>query len=152
MTKPDGPTVPLCPSAQPDMEGSLVFGIVGGTVDEPRVGYLDMPVPVTDTDELLALAAPVKPTEVFRFAAPCAGHGCTHFDGTHCRLAQRTVHVLPPVVAKLPACRIRPHCRWWQQEGPQACLRCPLVVTESYNPSHLMRLAGDPNTPATQEP
>jgi hypothetical protein len=137
---------PFCPSAQPDMEGSVVFGVIGGTVEEPRVGYLEQPLPVTE--ETLALADPVKPTEVFRFAAPCAGSACQHFDGSRCRLAQRTVQMLPAVVSRLPACRIRPKCRWWQQEGPAACFRCPLVVTETYNPSELLRLAGDPNSPA----
>ena len=34
---------PLCPSAQPAMEGSVVFGVVGGTSDEPRVAYLTDP-------------------------------------------------------------------------------------------------------------
>ena len=34
---------PLCPSAQPEMEGSVVLGVVGGTSDEPRVGYLTEP-------------------------------------------------------------------------------------------------------------
>jgi len=50
---------------------SFVFGVVNGTADEPRLRHLTEPQPVTL--ELLELAAPVRPTEVFRFAAPCAG-------------------------------------------------------------------------------
>lgn len=126
-------TPPLCPSAQPDMEGSVVFGVVGGTAREPRLKYLSEPQPVTD--ELLELSKPVKPTEVFRFAAPCAGSGCKHFDGADCRLAKRTVDMQPAVVDKLPACRLRPRCRWWQQEGKSACMRCPMVVTEVRHPT-----------------
>ena len=38
---------PFCPSAQPSMEGAVVFGVVGGTASEPRVGYLTQPLPVT---------------------------------------------------------------------------------------------------------
>ena len=113
--------------------GSVVLGVVTGTAEVPRVGYLTQPQPVTD--ELLALADPVKPTEVFRFAAPCAGRGCKHFDGSDCRLVARTVQLLPNVVDVLPPCRIRPSCRWWQQEGKEACMRCPQVVTEIYQPT-----------------
>jgi hypothetical protein len=119
----------LCPSAQPEMAGSIVFGVVRGTAEKPRLAYLVEPQPVAK--ELLELAAPVKPTEVFRIAAPCAGFACRHFDGTNCQLARRIVNVLPTVVATLPPCRLRPNCRWWRQEGRAACMRCPQIVTES---------------------
>ena len=124
------------------MEGSVVLGVVGGTVEEPRLGYLAEPLPVTK--DILAFAGPVKPTEVFRFAAPCAGTACQHFDGTDCRLATKIVHMVLPVVEILPACQLRPHCRWWQQEGKAACFRCPQIVTENYQPSDQLRRAADP--------
>jgi len=124
------------------MPGSVIFGVVGGTVEEPRVGYLDEPRPASP--ELLALSGPVKATEVFRFAAPCAGTSCRHFDGADCRLAAKIVERVPVVVEILPACRIRPGCRWWLQEGAAACLRCPVVVTENYQPSEELRRAADP--------
>jgi hypothetical protein len=136
--------LPLCPSAQPEMADSILFGMVTGTVDEPRVAYLTEPQPVTD--EILGLADPVKPTEVFRFAAPCAGRGCQHFDGVNCQLASRVVKLVPAVVDLLPPCRIRPDCRWWQQEGKAACMRCPLVVTQNYVPSEQQRKAADPTS------
>jgi hypothetical protein len=138
-------TPPSCPSAQPHMEGSTILGVVGGTPEQPRLAYLAEPRPVTEG--VLALALPVLPTAVFRFAAPCAGHGCQHFDGLNCRLATRIVQLLPPVVDGLPACHLRPECRWWQQEGKAACLRCPLVVTDVGNPSELQRRVADPDTP-----
>jgi hypothetical protein len=126
----------LCPSAQPDWEGAVAIGVVGGTPDEPRLRHLDRARPATP--ELLALAQPVTPAEVFRFAAPCRCDGCVHFTAEQCRLAERVVKVLIPVVAKPPACPIRPSCRWWQQEGGAACLRCPQVVTDNYHPSGAM--------------
>jgi len=135
---------PLCPSAQPEMEGSVVFGIVSGTVAEPRLVHLKKPRPVSD--ELLALSGPVEPTEVFRFAAPCVGSGCQHFDGSNCRLVERVVQLLPEVEEALPACHLRPNCRWWQQEGKAACLRCLQVVTQTYHPSEQLRKAADPTT------
>ncbi len=133
---------PLCPSAKPKMEGSVVFGVVGGTVEEPCLAHLVEPQPVTD--ELLALSGSVTPTEIFRFAAPCAGSACQHFDGSNCRLATKIVQLLPEVVAGLPPCRLRPNCHWWQQEGKAACMRCPQIVTETYHPSEQLRQAATP--------
>jgi hypothetical protein len=139
---------PLCPSARPDMDNSVIFGVVRRSLAEPRVGYLEEPQPVSN--ELLALAEPVNPTEVFRFAATCAGSCCQHFDGSNCRLATRIVLLMPAVVESLPPCAIRPHCRWWQQEGKAACRRCPAIVTESYQESESLRRAADPLTPVEE--
>jgi hypothetical protein len=133
---------PFCPSAQPEMADSVVFGVVAGTVEEPRVRYLAEPLPVTE--KLLSLTGPVKPTEVFRFAAPCAGRGCQHFNGNICGLVARIVALVPPVVNELPPCQLRLKCRWWKEEGGAACGRCPLVVTENYRPTEPLRLAADP--------
>jgi hypothetical protein len=135
-------TSSFCPSAQPEMVDSVAFGVIGGTANNPRVAYLTEPQPASN--ELLALANPVKPTEIFRFAAPCAGDACQHFDGSNCRLVTRVVQLLPRVVDVLPACRLRSKCRWWQQEGRAACLRCPQIVTENYTPSEQIRQAADP--------
>jgi hypothetical protein len=132
----------ICPSAQPQWEGSVAIGVVGGTAQEPRVTHLSPLLPVTS--ELLTLANPVAPTEVFRFAAPCLRGECRHFADAKCNLAARIVELLPVVSDKLPTCAIRPNCRWWLQEGKAACFRCPQVVTDNYNPSQMMRLAADP--------
>jgi hypothetical protein len=129
----------LCPSAQPEMAGSRVLGVVAGQTDAPQVAYLNQALPVTD--ELLALAGSVKPTEIFRFSAPCEERACRHFDGSHCQLATRIVQILPAVTEALPACLIRPECRWYQQEGRAACQRCPQIVTQVYEPSDQMRKA-----------
>lgn len=132
-----------CPSAQPDMVGARVFGVVGGSADQPRVGYLMEPQPVTP--DLLALSGPVEPTEIFRFSAPCAESACSHFDGTDCGLASKIVQLVPAVVEKLPACRLRRQCRWWRQEGGAACRRCPLVVTSNFAASPALHRAADPS-------
>jgi hypothetical protein len=137
-----------CPSSRPEMPGSAVFGVVLGSVEQPRVAYLDQPQPVTG--ELLALSGPVAPTEVFRFSAPCAGGACQHFDGTDCRLASRIVERLPSVVDDLPECAIRDACRWWLQEGAEACFRCPLIASENYGAAEFgepLRAAANPETP-----
>ena len=140
MSEPRG-TPPLCPSAQPDSTGAVAIGVVGGTAHEPVVRPLEHPVPVTAT--LLALAEPVRPTEVFRFAAPCLTTRCRHFGDGACHLAAKVVRMLPAGDA-LPDCEIRPRCRWFTQEGPAACLRCPRVVTDDPNPTPELRTAADP--------
>lgn len=132
----------MCPSAQPEIEGSVAFGVIAGTGDDPRVQWIEQPVPVTPA--LLALAQPVQPTQVLRFAAPCQQKACCHFDGTDCRLATRLVQLLPAVTDSLPPCRIRPDCRWFNQEGGAACRICPQVVTYCVEPSPEMNLAATP--------
>jgi hypothetical protein len=127
-----------CPSITSIGPDAKVFGVlVAPTPDALQVGYFTEALPATA--ELLAAAAPAKPTEIFRAAAPCAERACKHFDGANCRLAARIAAMLDPVVSTLPRCAIRPVCRWFHQEGRAACLRCPQVTTELRNPGDLDR-------------
>ena len=134
----------LCPSAQQDWEGAKVFGVVGGTPDAPETAYLAAPAAVTP--ELMKLAEPVQPDEVLRIAAPCACSDCGHYSSAEskCRLAQKIVRWVPVVSESLPVCSIRAECRWWQQEGRAACMRCPQVVTRNLVPTADMRDAANP--------
>ena len=127
----------LCPSAQPGMDNCSVLGVVHHDGPSPVLMYLNQHVPASP--EVLALAAPLKPTEVFRLAATCAENKCPHFDGTDCSLATRIVKILPAVVDALPPCMIRKNCRWYFQEGGAACRRCPEVTTVSYDLSEQTR-------------
>jgi hypothetical protein len=136
--------IQLCPSAQPDMAGSVVIGIVAGTSERPSLRYLDRRLPVTP--QLLDTAKPASPTEVFRFAAPCAESACQHYDGKSCQLVERTVAQLPASVNALPPCVIRPDCRWYAQSGAAACFRCPEVVTENYLITPALRAVAAPNS------
>ena len=119
-----------CPSSTPDIPNSQIFGIVEGTVSDPTVTYLDQPL--LTTSKLLATAYPVEPTEIFRFVGTCLEKGCQQFGDGQCQLAKRIVEGLPAVTQTLPTCAIRQRCRWWQQEGKAACLRCPQVVRTNY--------------------
>ncbi|MGG5818696.1 hypothetical protein [Falsiroseomonas sp. HW251] len=119
---------PLCPSAPPDWPDARLIGVAAGTAEAPAIGYTG-PMPVTP--DLLALAAPVEPTEVFRFAATCQERACHHFDGRRCGLVRKVVALLPEAASDLPRCGIRRDCRWWQEEGAAACRRCPQVVTDN---------------------
>jgi len=121
----------LCPSAQPGMDNCNVLGVVQHDGPRPMLLYLQAPVPATP--DVLAMVAPLKPTEVYRLSATCAEHQCPHFDGADCQLATRIVEGLPPVVDALPPCVIRKECRWFSQEGGAACMRCPEITTVTYD-------------------
>lgn len=123
----------MCPSAQPGMAEPRLIGVVTHEEDGPRVAYLAEQVPVTD--ELLVKIGPAEPSQVFRIAAHCEEKRCVHFNGTKCKLASRIVESLPTVVDALPHCLIRSSCRWYTQEGKEACFRCPQVITQPLDPS-----------------
>jgi hypothetical protein len=128
----------LCPSAQPGMDNCRILGVVDQEGPTPKLVYLNELLPASD--DVLALAAPLKPTEVFRLSATCAEHKCPHFDGSDCQLATRIVKILPAVVDALPPCTIRKDCRWYSQEGGAACRRCPEVTTVSYDLSETAQM------------
>jgi len=138
----DPPKPLMCPSAQPDMEGSMVLGVLEDTPEGKRLAWLEEPQPVTP--QLLSLTREVDPRNIFRFAAHCEESRCVHYDGKDCQLASRIVQILPAAVDSLPPCRIRPECRWYQQEGKAACFRCPEVVTHLDNPTAEMTRAATP--------
>jgi hypothetical protein len=131
----------FCPSAPPEMHGSRVLGVVGGTPDAPELSYLNQFLPVSALH--LSLPAQIKPTQLLRFAAPCQQNACCHFDGSKCNLVTRIVETLPAVVDALPACLIRSTCRWYEQEGRDACRRCPQVVTFTAEPDEKLRFAAE---------
>jgi len=124
------------------MKSPRLIGVVTFDEGAPRVAYLAEVVPATQ--ELLATAAPADPGEVFRMAAHCEELRCTHFNGVDCKLASRIVQIMPAVVDALPACLIRASCRWYLQEGKPACLRCPQVVTQVFEPAPEYELAVRP--------
>lgn len=132
----------LCPSARTESENSTVFGIVAGTADKPEVTYLKQTQTVTE--ETFIIADSVTPTEIFRISGTCAESSCQHFDGRNCRLVERIVDRLPTVSEELPPCQIRRDCRWWNQEGKSACMRCPQIVTDHYNSDQLAREVAQP--------
>jgi hypothetical protein len=120
----------LCPSAQPDQPGARVFGVQTVTAGQKRrVAYLTKSLPVTP--DVLALSGEAGAPEVLRIAAPCMRGGCTHYEGGGCTLGQRVAQMLDPVVGSLPRCAIRPDCRWFHEQGPSACVRCPQIVTNA---------------------
>jgi hypothetical protein len=123
-----------CPSSQPTVEGAQIFGIIGGTVDRPHASYLKKGVEVTP--DLIEQVGDIDPKRVFRFSGQCMNSACGQFRNGQCRLGQDIVRMLKPVVEQLPACTIRATCRWYAENGRDACLRCPQVVTTTTQLDH----------------
>jgi hypothetical protein len=123
-----------CPAAPPHWQGAVVWGIAAGTPDAPHVTPIP-PEPLTPA--LIAAADPCTPREVFRIAAVCVKGACRHWrdgrDGAEgdgrCSLVERVVDAFPP--SELQPCGIRQVCRWFNQEGAQACRVCPGVATDT---------------------
>jgi hypothetical protein len=130
-----------CPSAQATADGARIFGVMTGTPEAYRVGYLTEIVPASE--KVLALSGSAKPTQLFRIAAPCINSGCKQFKGNACSLAKRIVEGVLPVVNALPACQIRSTCRWFRQEGKEACFRCPQVMTDKANATDFEKQIAD---------
>jgi hypothetical protein len=130
-----------CPSALPEMPDAMAFGIVDYSAESPTTAYLEERVPITP--ELLEMAAPLLPAQVFRFSAPCQKEACSHWDGA-CTLVDRIVKLLPVTSLALPPCQIRVDCRWYAEHGREACRRCSQVVTQCTRPTELLALASRP--------
>jgi hypothetical protein len=128
-----------CPSAQPADPQAVVLGVHAGNGTE--IVYLDAPVPAKDVLDVVPPG--VDPTRVARFAAHCVDD-CRHRVGADCGLITKILIAVPTVPrtgqpapttgvpaprAALPACHLRAKCKWFAQEGPTACTRCPLVGT-----------------------
>lgn len=142
-----GHATPLhCPSAPSDAPDAQVLGVVVRGAEGPRVAYVAAAVPVTA--DILASTAPAAPGEVLRIAARCQAERCAHFDGAACRLAARVVATLAAVAPAPPPCAIRRTCRWFHQEGRDACARCPQVVTlDDRADARIRQLAMPPSVP-----
>jgi len=117
----------LCPSA-PCEEGAL---LIGRALQTDKVVLLSQPIPVSST----FVAEAVKhrsPEKRFRFASPCKGGACANWNGQSCGVPDQVKHLTPTPMhtTKPPECGIRVDCRWYQQEGVQACFFCVSVTTQ----------------------
>jgi hypothetical protein len=117
---------PLCPSARCE-DGAILLGIVA---EDGRVAYITPELRI-DADFVARASQGRTPERRFRFAQPCATHGCGHWTGQRCGLVETLVESRPDERPDgLPHCAIRRDCRWFAQQGRDACGVCPLVLHE----------------------
>jgi hypothetical protein len=118
----------MCPSSK-CQDGALLLGIVK---EDGHVDMLHEAIPVDETFVETAKQGRL-PEMRFRFASTCAKNGCKQWTGTRCGIVDKILdHVKDAILEEtLPVCFIRPTCRWYNQNGADACKICPWVITET---------------------
>jgi hypothetical protein len=123
-----------------------VLGVRSGPAGQ--VTYLAEPIPAA----ALAGTIPegVSPTRILRFASHCTAD-CANRIGSECGLINR-VAVLPASLESgaVPRCHLRPRCKWWEQKGVDACIRCPAVATTARSGDEFGALVANPETTPEQ--
>ena len=116
----------LCPSS-PCEAGAILVGII------TRDGHVAFAPDRLDVGEEFVRVAREgrQPERRFRFASPCVRGACCQWTGTRCGVVDQVIADLPTEPTdSLPACSIRPRCRWFAQTGAAACAVCPVVITD----------------------
>jgi hypothetical protein len=116
----------LCPNALP-VVGGLIIGIIN---EQDEVTLLPQPE-VIDKEFYDTVLKNTGLNVQFRFSKPCIKGKCGHWTGDSCDVPGRVMQrVEEQLIAqgKIPECEIRAHCRWYTQEGANACKICPIVV------------------------
>jgi hypothetical protein len=87
------------PRAQPSDDG-VVIGVVNGTADKRRIGYLTEPQPVTQV--MLGPGGTGGTRTGVSDGRTVLGDRCKHFSGGDCTLVKRIVASFDPVISGLP--------------------------------------------------
>jgi hypothetical protein len=125
----DDTTELTCPSSH-CAPGNLLIGIVAG---DGSIVPIRPPLAVDDTFVDDARQASQRPAEArFRFAGRCVTSSCQQWTGSRCGIGD-IVAASRPEPEPLRPCVIRPTCRWWAQNGPDACRGCALVAHTAAN-------------------
>jgi hypothetical protein len=117
----------LCPSARAE-PGAGLLGVIG---EDGRVQYLKdwLEIDQAFIDEVSPHG---RPEQRFRFAGRCVEGGCAQWTGHRCGVIDKVQQLTPPDGEhSVPACAIRPACRWYRQSGPEACHVCPMIITDT---------------------
>ncbi len=135
----------LCPSSRCE-PGAILLGVVQA---DGRVGFLKQ-LMVVDQEFADIAREGRAPEKRFRFSSPCLKAACKQWTGSRCGVIDDVSECVgdDQRLDGLPECSIRPQCRWYRQNGAEACSVCPLVVTDL-----LVEEDGDPGeAPAAQLP
>jgi hypothetical protein len=118
-----------CPSSScgPD---AVLLGMVGS---DGRVGYVTRPIFVSKVFIELVQKEEIPAERRFRFASTCVEAACAQWSDGGCSAIKSALADGRPGNAPTdrPRCGIRVSCRWFAQEGVQACAACPEIVTDA---------------------
>ena len=118
----------LCPSSRAK-PGAKLLGV---RQSSGKIAILPQALPVDEHFMEAVQRDPTPPEQRFRFTNKCVEEGCEQWTGKGCGVVERVIRHLDAVAVSevLPACSIRPKCRWYSQKKGDACRICPFVLTE----------------------
>lgn len=114
----------MCPSYV-GKAGAQLFGVVN------KDGKVQFITPLTVTEEFLGLNKDKNSLEQrFRFTGKCVEKGCAQWNNeeSKCSLSQKVQDLDTHKNTELSYCPIRDHCRWFFQDGKEACYSCNEVI------------------------
>ncbi|UOU99376.1 hypothetical protein MUU74_05295 [Chryseobacterium daecheongense] len=115
----------MCPSYV-GKAGAQLFGVVN------KDGKVQFITPLTVTEEFLELNKEKNSLEQrFRFTGKCVEKGCAQWNNeeSKCSLSQKVQNLDVGYTNKeLSYCPIRSNCRWFHQDGKDACFSCNEVT------------------------
>jgi hypothetical protein len=117
-----------CPSRACE-EGVALLGVM---TPSGRLAYVH-PSPIVDSTFVAKARSQGSPERRFRFSGPCVEGQCPQWTGVGCHIADVVVEedgAREFTSSRLPACTIRPSCRWFFQSGAAACAACPTIVAD----------------------
>ena len=110
----------MCPSYIGKV-GAQLFGVVN------KDGKVQFITPLTVTEDFLELNKDQNNLEQrFRFTGKCVEKGCAQWNSeeSKCSLSHKVQNFNSNQKAELSFCPIRPQCRWFFQDGKEACFSC----------------------------
>lgn len=108
----------LCPSYVGKV-GAQLFGVVN------KDGKVQFITPLTVTEEFIQQNDHLE--QRFRFTGKCVEKGCAQWDNeeSKCSLSKKKVQDMDMIKnTTLSFCPIRSRCRWFSQDGNDACFSC----------------------------
>lgn len=118
----------MCPSSK----ASIGAKLLGVRQNDGTIAILPKPLLI---DELFTKNAVnnSSPGRQFRFTNKCLESGCKQWKGNRCNVSDQIITAIDILSSntELPVCDIRPQCRWFIQNGTDACKVCPIVISET---------------------
>ncbi|MDF2933771.1 MAG: hypothetical protein K0R36_3102 [Chryseobacterium sp.] len=114
----------MCPSYL-GKTGAQLFGVLG------KDGKVNFITPLTVTEDFLELNKEKNNLEQrFRFTGKCVEKGCSQWnhEESKCSLSKKVQDFDASSIKNLSFCPIRSQCRWYSQDGENACFSCNEVT------------------------
>jgi hypothetical protein len=107
----------MCPSYVGKV-GAQLFGVVN------KDGKVQFITPLTVTEDFIQHNDNLE--QRFRFTGKCVEKGCAQWNNeeSKCSLSKKIQNSDINKVQELSFCPIRSQCRWFSQDGKEACFSC----------------------------